>query len=167
MRALPRQDGLLMLLVALTSARIVYGVQFQSAGALGPAIMNDFGVAYTSLGALIGAYSLLGIVLALPVGWIIARFGTKKTVLSGLALMVAGSLLITLAPSFSLAVTGRLVSGAGAVFLMVALPTVVLERFNPSALSVAMSVLIRGSPSASGSAFSSCHYSACGGSRWL
>jgi hypothetical protein len=63
MRAVLRRNGLLMLLMALTSARVVYGIQFQSAGALGPAIMNDFGVAFTSLGALVGAYSLLGIAL--------------------------------------------------------------------------------------------------------
>ena len=69
-----------MLLMALTLARVVYGVQFQSAGALGPAIMSDFRVAYTSLGALVGAYSLLGIVLALPVGWIITQFGTRRTI---------------------------------------------------------------------------------------
>jgi predicted MFS family arabinose efflux permease len=146
MQAAPRRNGLLMLLMALTSARVVFGIQFQSAGALGPAIMNDFGVAYTALGALVGAYSLLGIALALPVGWIIARFGTKRTILSGLTLMIAGSLLITLSPSFSLAVAGRLISGAGAVFLMVALPTVVLERFESSTLSVTMSVLISGFP---------------------
>jgi predicted MFS family arabinose efflux permease len=146
MRAALRRNGLLMLLVALTSARVVYGVQFQSAGALGPAIMNECGVAFTSLGALVGAYSLLGIALALPVGWIIAKFGTRRTILSGLALMIAGSLLITVAPTFSFAVAGRLISGAGAVFLMVALPTVVLERFDPSSLSVAMSVLISGFP---------------------
>jgi CP family cyanate transporter-like MFS transporter len=60
--------------------------------------------------------------------------------------MVAGSLLITLAPTFSFAVAGRLISGAGAVFLMVALPTVVLEQFDASSLSVAMSVLISGFP---------------------
>lgn len=146
MRADGQRRNLLMLLMALTSARIVYGVQFQSAGALGPAIMSDFGIAYTSLGALVGAYSLLGIALALPVGWIIARFGTKRTILAGLGLMVAGSLLITLAPTFSCAVAGRLISGAGAVFLMVALPTVVMERFDASSLSVAMSVLISGFP---------------------
>ncbi len=50
----------LALLAALTFARIADGVQFQSVGAVGPAMVADLGLAYASLGTLVGAYSALG-----------------------------------------------------------------------------------------------------------
>ena len=60
------------LLTVLTVARVAYGVQFQSVGAVGPAMVQDLSLAYASLGTLVGAYSMLGVVLALPAGWLIA-----------------------------------------------------------------------------------------------
>jgi predicted MFS family arabinose efflux permease len=141
-----RRRQLIILISSLTSARIAYGVQFQSAGALGRSIMRDLDVDYASFGALIGAYSLLGIALSLPSGWLIARLGTKRVALFGLALMTIGGLLLAVAPQFSIALTGRLVSGAGAVLIMVALPTIILEQFPANAVSIPMSVLISGFP---------------------
>jgi predicted MFS family arabinose efflux permease len=141
-----RRRQLIILIASLTSARIAYGVQFQSAGALGPSIMRDLGVDYAAFGALIGAYSLLGIALSLPSGWLIARLGTKRVALSGLALMTIGGLLSAIAPEFSIAIVGRLVSGAGAVLIMVALPTIILEQFPANAVSIPMSVLLSGFP---------------------
>lgn len=141
-----RRRQLIVLLVALTSARIAYGVQFQSAGALGPSIMRDLNVAYASFGALVGAYSFLGIALSLPSGWLIARLGTKRVALFGLALMAIGGLLFAIAPHIGIAIAGRLVSGAGAVLIMVALPTIVLEQFPANAVSIPMSVLLSGFP---------------------
>ena len=47
------------LLIALTVARIAYGVQFQAVGAVGPLMVTDLGLAYTTLGTLVGAYSML------------------------------------------------------------------------------------------------------------
>jgi hypothetical protein len=64
------------LLTVLTVARVAYGVQFQSVGAVGPAMVQDLSLAYASLGTLVGAYSMLGVVLALPAGWLIAQLGT-------------------------------------------------------------------------------------------
>lgn len=141
-----RQQQLIILLMSLTSARIAYGVQFQSAGALGGSIIRDLNVDYASFGALIGAYSLLGIALSLPSGWLIARLGTKRVALFGLALMTVGGLLFAIASQFNIAIAGRLVSGAGAVLIMVALPTIIFEQFPANAMSIPMSVLLSGFP---------------------
>jgi predicted MFS family arabinose efflux permease len=131
---------------ALTIARIAAGVQFQSVGAVGPAMMKDLGLAYTSLGTLVGAYSLLGLVLSLPAGWLIARFGARRIVLCGLSLMTSGALLLAVAPGLGVALGGRLISGAGGVLLMVALPTIILSRFDGARLSAAMGTLLAGYP---------------------
>jgi predicted MFS family arabinose efflux permease len=138
--------GSLSLLAVLTFARIAYGVQFQSVGAVGPAMIADLGLDYASLGTLVGAYSMLGLVLSLPAGWLMARFGDRRIVLSGIGLIVLGGALLTVAPAFGVALAGRLISGAGAVLLLVALPTIVAGNFTGTALSAAMGTLLAGYP---------------------
>ncbi len=135
-----------ILLAVLTVARAAYGLQLQSVGAVGPAIVDDLGIAYASLGTLVGAYTLLGIVLALPVGWLTVRLGDRITVLIGFAFMIAGSLMMAAAPGFDVALAGRVVSGAGGVLLLVALPTIIMNRFAGAALSMAMGTLLSGYP---------------------
>jgi predicted MFS family arabinose efflux permease len=130
----------------LVIARIAFGVQFQSVGAVGPAMVKDLGLAYASLGTLVGAYSMLGLVLSLPAGWLIAQFGDRRIALAGLGLMIAGGLLLAAAAGFGVALAGRLISGAGAVLLMVVLPTIVIKRFAGAALSAAMGTLLAGYP---------------------
>ncbi len=134
------------LLAVLTIARIAFGVQFQSVGAVGPAMMEDLGLAYASLGTLVGAYSMLGLALALPAGWLILRLGDRRIVLTALALMIAGGLVLAAAPGFGVALAGRLISGAGAVLLMVSLPTIIMAHFTGAALPAAMGTLLVGYP---------------------
>lgn len=138
--------GPLALLAVLTAARVVYGLQFQSVGAVGPAMVAELGLDYASLGTLVGAFSMLGVALSLPAGWLIARLGQRRVVLAGLALMAAGAALLAAAPGFAAALAGRLLSGAGAVALIVALPTIVAGRFSGAALPAALGALLAGYP---------------------
>src|SRR5208282_861920 len=133
-----------VLVAVLTVARAAYGLQLQSVGAVGPAIVDGLGIAYASLGTLVGAYTLLGIVLALPVGWLTERLGDRRIVLGGFAFMIGGSLIMAAAPGFGVALAGRIISGAGGVLLVVALPTIIMNRFAGAALSMAMGTLLSG-----------------------
>ena len=47
-------------------------------------MVKELGLAYASLGTLLGAYSMLGVALALPTGWLIVRFGFRRIVLEDL-----------------------------------------------------------------------------------
>jgi predicted MFS family arabinose efflux permease len=134
------------LLIVLTVARAAYGLQLQSVGAVGPAIVDGLGVTYASLGTLVGAYTSLGIVLALPVGWLTERLGDRRIVLGGFALMVAGSLVMAVAPGFGVALAGRVISGAGGVLLGISLPTIIMNRIPAPALTMAMGTLLAGWP---------------------
>ena len=49
--------------------------------------MDALAIDFASLGALIGLYMLPGVVIALPGGMLGQRFGAKRVVLVGLALM--------------------------------------------------------------------------------
>ena len=77
-----------LILTALALARIAFGYQFQTVATLGPDLVALFHLSYTALGTLIGAYMLLGMFVALPLGFLGRRFGDRPVLASGLALMV-------------------------------------------------------------------------------
>ena len=77
-----------LILAVLTLARTTMGFQFQSIAALGPMLTSASLVSYTQLGVLIGVYLLPGAFIAIPGGWLGKRFGDKRVVLAGLAMMM-------------------------------------------------------------------------------
>ena len=139
-----RLEGPLALLAALVLVRIAYGVQFQSVGAVGPAMVEDLRLSYTALGSLVGAYSLLGLLLSLPAGWIVTRYGERRVVLGSVALMAIGGAVIAAAGGHPMILAGRLVSGTGAILLIVTLTSIVAERFAGPTLPAAMGTMLVG-----------------------
>ena len=78
------------ILTALTMGRIAFGYQFQSIATLATDLVPRFGLSYAQLGSLIGAYMLLGVFTALPLGLLGRRFGDRIVLSTGLFLMTAG-----------------------------------------------------------------------------
>ena len=117
------------MLGVLFFARTAMGFQFQSIGSVSPLLVDEMGIDFALLGALIGIWMLPGVVVAIPGGLLGKRFGDKRVVLAGLALMVLGTLLVSAAASYALAMAGRLISGAGAVLLNVLLAKMVADWF--------------------------------------
>ena len=133
-------------LAALTLARAAMGFQFQSVAAVAPLVAGTLGLDKTQLGWLIGLYLLPGVAFALPGGLLGARFGDKRLVLIGLALMAAGGTGLALSGSAAEANVARLVSGIGAVMLNVLLTKMVADWFDGKERLLAMSVLINSWP---------------------
>ncbi|MFC7472963.1 MFS transporter [Dankookia sp. GCM10030260] len=140
----PRNRWLELLLIGV--ARIAMGVQFQAVGALGPLLVGNLVPDWTALGTLIGAYSLAGVAVALPAGWLLARFGDRRILLAGVALMTLGGVVVALAPGFGMALLGRLVAGGGSALLTIACAKRVLDRFAGPALAPAMGVMLSAWP---------------------
>jgi MFS family permease len=138
----PRWRGL----AALTLARASMGFQFQSIAAVGPLISADLGLHKAQLGWLIGLYLLPGVAFALPGGLLGRRFGDKRLVLVGLALMVLGAAGLALAESFAAANAARFTSGIGAVMLNVLMTKMVADTFESRERVLAMSILINAWP---------------------
>ncbi len=63
----------------LAMARMSMGAQLQVIGALGPLLVGTLVADWASLGTLMGAYSLAGIVVALPAGIMLARFSVRRS----------------------------------------------------------------------------------------
>ncbi len=80
-----------IILAALTLARIAFGYQFQTVATIATDMVARFDLSYAQLGGLIGAYNLLGVVAALPLGLLARRFGDRWLLGGGLLLMTVGA----------------------------------------------------------------------------
>jgi MFS family permease len=135
---------IVLVLVFLT--RTSMGFQFQSVGSVAPLMIADLGLSYAQLGTLIGLYMLPGAFFAVPGGVIGQRFGERRVVIAALILMVAGGVLTASAGSFPIAVTGRLISGGGAVVMNILLSKIVSDWFAGKELSTAMAIMLTSWP---------------------
>jgi MFS family permease len=123
-------------------ARIVIGYQFQSIASIAPYLLKDLQVNYAQVGVLIGLYDLPGLVFAFSSGYFSRRFGDKVTCAIGLTLMALGGLLLGWAGSFTVAVAGRLISGAGSIVFELAMTKMVTDWFAGREIVLAMGIFL-------------------------
>ncbi len=140
-----------VILALLFLVRSGMGFQFQTVPALAPLYIATFGVSVADIGLLIGLYHAPGIALALPGGGLGRRFGDRAVVAVGLLLMLAGSLLMlwpaTAWPGgWAMQITARLLAGAGAVALNVAMAKMVTDWFAGREIATAMGIFVNSWP---------------------
>lgn len=133
-------------MIVLGLARIAMGYQFQAVASVSPLLVEDFGIDYAMVGTLIGLYLLPGIVLALPGGHLGRRFGEKRVVLVGLALMAAGGAMSGASDSYAMMVAGRTVTGIGVVLQFVLMTKMLTDWFSGRELILAMAIYLNGWP---------------------
>jgi MFS family permease len=147
--------------------RTSMGFQFQAVASVAPLMVADLGLSYAQLGTIVGIYMLPGAFFALPGGVIGQRFGERRVVIAGLALMVIGGALTAAAGSFGMAVAGRVVSGIGAVLMNILLARLTADWFAGKELSTALSVMLTSWPVGLGLATAMlAHVAARSGWRW-
>ena len=135
-----------LVLGVLAFARIAMGFQFQAVASVSPLLVDEFGIDYASVGTLIGLFLLPGVVLAMPGGMLGRRFGEKRMVVGGLALMTLGGVVSGLGDSYAMLVTGRVLTGVGVVLQFVLMTKMLADWFRDRELIFAMSLYLNGWP---------------------
>ena len=131
-----------VMLAVLFVARTAMGLQFQTVASVRPFLMDALGIDFAALGILIGLYMLPGVVIALPSGILGQRFGAKRIVLIGLALMALGSITMGVSSSFMGAAAGRLIAGIGGVLINVMFTKMIADWFAGREIVTAMALLV-------------------------
>jgi|RhiMethySRZTD1v2_1073278.scaffolds.fasta_scaffold02844_24 predicted MFS family arabinose efflux permease len=126
--------------------RLSMGIQFQSIASVSPLLLGELHLGYGKVGWLMGLFMLPGAAIAYPGGMLGRRFGERRLVLLGLALMSLGGLATASSHGFLLAAVGRVVSGTGGVLLNVMLTKMVADWFAGRELATAMSVMLTSWP---------------------
>ncbi len=83
---------------------------------------NAFKVSFVETGDLMGIFSIMGFVLAIPAGIILKRFGIKITALISVAAVAIGPAIGAMATTFTMLMVGRFIEGVGMGLIMVAAP---------------------------------------------
>jgi MFS family permease len=131
-----------IILAALALARIAFGYQFQTVATVATDLVGRFDLRYAQLGGLIGAYNLLGVFAALPLGLLARRFGDRWVLIAGLALMTGGACFSVWVPTAFGIGAGRAVAGLGAVAVSVLQGKVIADLFAGPRFMIALSVPI-------------------------
>jgi predicted MFS family arabinose efflux permease len=110
---------------------------------IGPASLIDelrvrFGVDYGGVGNLIGAYTLTYAFAQLSAGFLTDRFGSRRLLLVGLALMTLGSATFALATEYAWGLVGRWTMGIAGGFLYTPAVAYCFAAFKRSARGRAM-----------------------------
>ena len=117
-----------IILAALSLARIAFGYQFQTVATIATDLVGRFDLSYARLGGLIGAYKLLGVFAALPLGLLARRFGDRWVLGVGMALMTGGAASVLVADGAAIG-GGRAIAGLGAVAMIVLQGKVIADLF--------------------------------------
>lgn len=135
-----------VVLAALFVARSALGFHFQSVASVSPLLVEALGIDFTRVGTLIGLFSLLGVITAVPAGFLGDRFGERRVCLAGLSLMVLGGLVMWLGDDFAVIALGRIVAGTGGVVITVIMVKIVGDLFEGREVVTAMAILMNSWP---------------------
>jgi predicted MFS family arabinose efflux permease len=127
-------------LLILCSALALHNILRSGPVTLVDELRARYGVDYTGVGNVIGAYTLAYGIAQLGAGLLTARVGPKRLLLVGLGLATVGSALFALTATYPLAVAARLVMGTAGGFLYTPSLTYTFAAFDPRLRGRAMGV---------------------------
>ena len=134
------------MLALLFACRAGLGLQFQALGSVADPLVAALGLRYAEIGTLIGLFTLPGLLLALPAGWLGRHFSDRSLVSGAMLWLAGGGALAALAQGFGGLAWGRLVAGVGFVLGTVYLTKMVADWFSGKELATAMGILVMSWP---------------------
>ena len=129
-----------MILLLGTYVVICYGFVFQTIPPILASLIEDLSLSHTKAAALMGSFAIPAIFVAIPAGFLVDRFGAKVVGISGLLVFATGSSIVATGGDYTTQLLGRVVSGTGAVVLLVFIPGMIAHWFKDAELGVAIGV---------------------------
>jgi MFS family permease len=91
--------------------------------------IRDLGISHTQAGLLSGFWYLPGVIISLPAGWLFDRYSIQRILIACWVLILAGTALMMVAPSFWVLCAGRLIFSIGMNAHMIGTPKLVGQTF--------------------------------------
>jgi len=119
----------------------VFGMAFQFVPPLIPTFLRELQLSHGQAGLLMSFFALPGIILSIPGGYLVDRFGVRSIGSSGLGLMAVGTAGMALPVGFHWLLLFRAVAGLGAMVSVVAMQRTVTLLFTGRPLGLPMGIV--------------------------
>lgn len=109
-------------------------------------IMAELKLSHAQGGLLMSLFALPGVFISIPAGMLADRYGQKAIGIVAFILAAAGAAIVASSSSLPMLALGRVVSGVGAITLMVLAPQLLAQWFAGREIGIAMGVFSTGLP---------------------
>src|SRR5207237_4196425 len=140
-RPFPHRRGLIIV-TTLATAYVASHFFRASNVTIGLDLMRDLAIGPEALGALTGAFFFGFAAMQIPCGFFFDRFGPRLTVSGMLVLATIGGAIFTLAPTWPVLLTGRVLMGAGFGVMLIGSMVVITRWFPPDRFSTLTALVL-------------------------
>lgn len=140
-RPFPHRRGLIIV-TTMATAYVASHFFRASNVTIGLDLMRDLAIGPEALGALTGAFFFGFAAMQIPCGFLFDHFGPRRTVTGLLILATIGGAIFTLAPSWPVLLTGRVLMGAGFGVMLIGTMVVVTRWFPPDRFSTLIAMVM-------------------------
>lgn len=138
MKTVPRYAWVILAVVYFASVVAPFN-QFKVPPVM-PALIAAMDISLSQSGLLMSVIALVGLILALPAGMLLQRFGPKITGIVALAALALGSLWGAFAANFTILLLSRLLEGVGVGLISVVAPAMIALWFPPERQGAPMGI---------------------------
>jgi DHA1 family inner membrane transport protein len=125
---------------ALLLAGMAASLQVSKVAIALPQLQRDFSLSLFVAASAIGAYSVLGAALGMPLGFLFSLVNARRTVITGFIIAACGSFLGAAATSGELLVAARIVEGCGFLATVLVIPSLLRRAAAQRDLDTIMSL---------------------------
>src|SRR6201991_648211 len=140
-RAFPHRRGLIIV-TTLATAYMASHFFRASNVTIGLDLMRDLKIGPEALGGLTGAFFFGFAAMQIPCGFLFDRYGPRSTVAGMLILATIGGLVFTLAPTWPILLSGRVLMGAGFGVMLIGSMVVISRWFPPDRFSTLVAMVL-------------------------
>jgi predicted MFS family arabinose efflux permease len=140
-RLFPHRRGLIIVMT-LATAYVASHFFRASNVTIGLDLMRDLSIGPEALGGLTGAFFFGFAAMQIPCGFLFDRYGPRRTVVGMLVLATVGGIVFTLAPTWPILLTGRVLMGAGFGVMLIGSMVVISRWFPPDRFSTLTAIVL-------------------------
>jgi predicted MFS family arabinose efflux permease len=140
-RPFPHRRGLIIV-TTLATAYMASHFFRASNVTIGLDLMHDLAIGPEALGALTGAFFFGFAAMQIPCGFLFDHFGPRRSVAGMLILATLGGAVFTLAPSWPILLTGRVLMGCGFGVMLIGSMVVISRWFPPDRFSTVTAMVM-------------------------
>jgi len=109
-------------------------------------VMAELELSHAQGGLIMSLYAVPGLIVSIPAGMLADRYGQRVIGLVSFSLAIAGTAIVATGNSLPILILGRLVTGVGAMTLMVLSPQLLAQWFRGREMGIAMGLFNAGFP---------------------